>query len=140
MRFLPLLLLLTGCDLFYGHACTLMYVPDQVVLNLNNVDFSEEGLYEFRVQGDGDVIVCQIDPESTTNFCRDNSSSYEIFDDSMTLRAWDFAPDSLTVTMSIDDVERHSDTIALEYQEDEPNGEGCGVSYYAEATIDFSGS
>lgn len=80
-----------------------------------------------------------IDPSEAFGDCGASGSMLSAEGSTVEFQLWAYAPDSVTVQMLVDDSARYSDTITPKYDEDEPNGPGCGFRRYGEVTVDFSG-
>ena len=137
---LPVALLpaLTGCP---PRACTMLYAPDSVVVELQAESF-EAGEWQVVVGDQMCTIVLpgtEADAECTGSaealYLTLNSAGTAIIE-AMLVEA---APASLVVEVSHDGAVVAQETLSPEYTEWEPNGKGCGVSQAGTATIDLDG-
>lgn len=137
---LALLSAITGCPM-EQQACTLMYAPDQVIIELEAGAF-ETGEWQIAVAGEVCTItlpgaeaevVCPLDDVPLSLTLNDDGTAIT---EALLFGA---APASLAVEVSHDGVIIASETLSPDYEPFEPNGLGCGVSQAGTAVLDLDG-
>lgn len=128
------LALLAGCP---ERACTLLYAPDNVVVEID-ADAFEAGEWVVAVEdqactitlpGTEADVVCT---EGATPLYLSLSADGTRITQAMLTEA---APASVEVEILHDGAVVFADALSPVYTEDEPNGEGCGVSRYGTVSL-----
>ena len=122
---LPLLLLTACGDL----SCDRLYMPDLLLVRLSSSDWPA-GTYTVTLTDTDtfDTLTCTATLPGSDVPCDDELSLLKVVDGALLqLEAWDFAPDTVTVEVSEVGTALFLDDFSPTYEEDEPNGEGCGV-------------
>ncbi len=125
------LLLLAGCD--RPHICTLMYVPDQLTLQ---VEPPIETAGSWRIEADGQGCTVEL-PLSSSVFDCDVPATYSTDGDALTGVSLEYFADEVTLRVLQDDVELFVETRVPEWSESEPNGDGCGVTRVGTEVIEL---
>lgn len=136
----PLLVLAApGCV----HTCTLMYAPDNLEIVLNPT-LADVGSWEIVLEGDLEASCAVVLPlvEGEVATCDKNEVNLlisEAGDAIEGISLFGYAPESLTVSFSLDGTLVSSHDLEPEYDVDEPNGEGCGERHSGVVEIDPGG-
>lgn len=125
---------LAGCP---GRMCTDMYVPDSVLIDFE-ADGFEAGDWEVVVGDHACTLVlpgteadieCDSDAiELEVRLTADGAGISEVL-------LTESAPASLPVEVLHDGAVVFSDDLSPTYEEDEPNGKGCGITRHGSATV-----
>jgi hypothetical protein len=138
-RAIPLCLLpLTGC----GLSCTLMYAPSQVDVAFDGPDAWPPDTYTIELQGYTQDAMCVLDlpaDERDVQHCTSNVFELGLDDEGdavASIHVFEFAPDGFRVTVAGDHegIDATAD-FTPDYDESEPNGNGCGVQRTAALTM-----
>lgn len=133
---------LVACDLPRpGLACNAMYSPDQVLIDFGSFEF-EPGAWSLQIDAE-EVITCDFDlPADDLILNCDGAEVYgTLSNDGLhidELNVWEFAPADFSVSLSLDGELVAEQDFSPEYDEDEPNGEGCGVRQFASVAFEPS--
>jgi len=122
---------LLGCGAL-GVNCNMMYAPDMLTIEITD-EAGWSGDVVATVTGDGATIDCSFSDDGFGN-CSDGSNVF-VTEDQMTLMLWEFTPDVADFSLSIDGVDVFAEALEPVYDEDEPNGQGCGVRSYATVQV-----
>ena len=112
----------SGC---VTQSCTLMYSPSSLQVEFDP-GLSDVGEYRVELDGVGCTLAIPYD-EAAPPVCDD--FAYIDWDDTAVLgiRLEEQVEDAMELRVLLDGTEVHAETIEPDYDEDEPNGEGCGV-------------
>jgi hypothetical protein len=135
---LALLPALTGCP---QQACTLLYAPDNVVVDVQSDAFAEgewvvsvgDAACTVTLPGTESDMVCT---EGVQQLYLTLSADGTAITEAMLRES---APASLDIEILHDGAVVFSDAVSPTYTEEEPNGEGCGVSRFGTAAISLDG-
>ena len=132
---------LAGCGpVLGGQVCTLMDAPSQLRVHLDG-EADVPGDYAIEVEAAGRVVAsCEATvplAESFDALCGTRSESRILGQPGAGLDGLILSEtvDELTVRVFRDGEELVEETFAPDYEEDEPNGKGCGVRRTGEITL-----
>ncbi len=125
------LLGIAGCG-EVGQACTLMYAPNTLSIKVTEAS-DWNGEIEASVSGDARTISCTF--VGGIGNCDDNESQISVDGSLLSLTLWDFAPEIAELIITVDGSEVVSENLQPDYEEDEPNGEGCGVRRFGTSVL-----
>lgn len=128
-----------GCVL----ECNAMYAPDNLEIVLNPA-LTDAGSWEIVLEGDLETTCAVVLPlaEGEVATCDNDAVSLLISASGDAIEGvslFGYAPDSHTISFSLDGTLVSSHDLEPEYELDEPNGKGCGERRSGVVEIDPSG-